>query len=65
VIVSGNHDPGYGETSIMLAEAALCLAEDTLATPGGVLTPASSMGMTLVDRLRKAGMTFRVEPTVH
>ncbi len=28
---------------------------------GGVLTPASAMGMTLVDRLNKAGMDFRIE----
>ncbi len=74
-LVAGNHDPGYGETAIMLAESALCLAEDALSTPGrdgappqtpgGVLTPASSMGMTLVERLRKAGMTFEVKPAVH
>ena len=28
---------------------------------GGVLTPASAMGMLLVDRLNEAGMDFRVE----
>ena len=28
---------------------------------GGVLTPASAMGMTLVDRLNKAGMEFRID----
>ena len=28
---------------------------------GGVLTPASAMGMILVDRLNKAGMDFRIE----
>ena len=26
-----------------------------------MLTPASAMGMTLVDRLNKAGMEFRVD----
>ncbi len=45
----------------MLAESALCLAGDALPARGGVLTTASCMGMTLVDRLRRAGMTFRVE----
>ncbi len=45
----------------MLAESALSLAEDTLPDRAGVLTTASCMGMTLVDRLRRAGMTFRVE----
>lgn len=57
--VEGTSDPGYGETAKMLAESALCLA---LGGPseGGVRTPASTMGMLLVERLRKAGMTFEV-----
>jgi short subunit dehydrogenase-like uncharacterized protein len=59
--VRGQADPGYGETAKMLSEAALCLAKDGLAVGGGVLTPASCMGMRLVDRLRAAGMTFAVE----
>jgi len=47
----------------MLGEAALCLALDgaELPSPGGVLTPASAMGMTLVGRLRRAGMVFAVD----
>ncbi|MDB4942694.1 MAG: hypothetical protein JWP97_2228 [Labilithrix sp.] len=61
--VRGTSDPGYGETAKMLGESALCLAEDdALLEPRyGVLTPASAMGMRLVDRLRRAGMTFSVE----
>jgi short subunit dehydrogenase-like uncharacterized protein len=59
--VRGQADPGYGETAKMLTESALCLAKDKLAASGGVLTPASCMGMKLVERLRKAGMTFAVE----
>ena len=61
--VKGTSDPGYGETAKMLGESALCLAEDdALLEPRyGVLTPASAMGMRLVDRLRRAGMTFSVE----
>lgn len=61
--VEGHQDPGYGETSKMLGESALCLARDTakLAKTAGVLTPASAMGMPLVERLRAAGMTFTVE----
>jgi short subunit dehydrogenase-like uncharacterized protein len=57
--VAGTSDPGYGETAKMLAESAVCLA---LGGPseGGVRTPASTMGMLLVERLRKAGMTFEV-----
>ena len=61
--VRGHKDPGYGETATMLGEAALCLALDgaELPSPGGVLTPASAMGMTLVGRLRRAGMVFAVD----
>jgi short subunit dehydrogenase-like uncharacterized protein len=60
--VKGTSDPGYGETAKMLGESALCLAEDEDALPKryGVLTPASSMGMRLVERLRAAGMTWDV-----
>lgn len=60
-VVTAGRDPGYGATSIMLAESALCLAEDILPARGGVLTPASCLGMTLVERLQKAGITFRVK----
>jgi short subunit dehydrogenase-like uncharacterized protein len=58
--VEGNKDPGYAGTAIMLGEAALCLAEDALPARGGVLTSASCMGMTLVERLRSGGIQFRV-----
>lgn len=61
--VKGTHDPGYGETSKMLSESAMSLLRDgdAIRTEGGVLTPASCMGMALVERLRRAGMTFTVE----
>jgi short subunit dehydrogenase-like uncharacterized protein len=52
-------DPGYGETSKMLGEAALCLAHDELPTTSGQVTPAVAMGQALIDRLVAAGMTFR------
>jgi short subunit dehydrogenase-like uncharacterized protein len=60
--VRGVGDPGYDETAKMLGEASMCLARDrdSTRTEGGVLTPASCMGMTLVERLRKQGMTFDV-----
>ncbi len=57
--VSGG-DPGYGETSKMLAEAALCLAHDALPEQAGQLTPAVAMGQPLIDRLQRAGIEFRV-----
>ena len=58
--VEGHQDPGYGETSKMLGESALCLARETLDSSGGVLTPASAMGRPLLERLRRAGMRFDV-----
>lgn len=57
-IASDRADPGYGSTSKMLGEAALCLARDPLSSPGGVLTPAVAMAQPLLDRLRRAGLTF-------
>jgi short subunit dehydrogenase-like uncharacterized protein len=60
--VRGDMDPGYGSTSKMLGEAALCLAKDPLDSPGGVTTPAASMGAALLSRLpRNAGVTFSVD----
>lgn len=45
----------------MLAECGLCLALDDLESKrGGILTTAVAMGMPLVDRLNKAGMTFKM-----
>jgi short subunit dehydrogenase-like uncharacterized protein len=51
-------DPGYSETSKMLAESALCLAHDDLPDRAGQLTPAVAMGQALLDRLRTAGIGF-------
>jgi len=57
--ITGGQDPGYGSTSKMLSECAVCLARDDLSDVGGVLTPAAAMGEPLIDRLRKnAGLTF-------
>ncbi len=55
--VSGG-DAGYGETSKMLAEAALCLAQDDLPDRAGQLTPAVAMGEPLIGRLKRAGIGF-------
>ncbi len=59
--VGDNLDPGYGSTAKMLGQSALCLAFDDIPQRGGILTPASALGMTLVNRLRDAGMTFKPE----
>ncbi len=53
-------DPGYGETSKMLAESALCLAHDDLPERAGQLTPAVAMGPALRRRLVAAGIEFKV-----
>jgi short subunit dehydrogenase-like uncharacterized protein len=53
-------DPGYGETSKMLAESALCLAFDNLPKRGGQQTPVAAMGNALIARLQKNGIKFAV-----
>ena len=59
--VTGDRDPGYGATSRMLAESAMCLAQDQLTTPSGVLTPSVAMGEALLTRLQtNAGLSFQV-----
>ena len=60
--VTGDRDPGYGSTSKMIAESAICLAKDELSDIGGILTPASAMGDALLKRLQyNAGLTFSFE----
>lgn len=60
--VKGDKDPGYGSTSKMIAESAVCLLKNPSAASGGIWTPASAMGSLLVDRLQaNAGLTFAVE----
>ena len=57
-VVTGDRDPGYGSTSRMIAEAALCLVED-VAGDGGIWTPGALMGPELRERLKAhAGLTF-------
>jgi short subunit dehydrogenase-like uncharacterized protein len=61
--VAAQGDPGYGETSKMVGESALCLARDgdVGGLRGGILTPASALGLRLSDRLRSAGWTVRAD----
>ena len=61
--VTGDKDPGYGSTSRMLAQAALCLAQDISKEEigGGFWTPASAMDNHLLARLEEhAGLSFEV-----
>ena len=61
-VVTGDKDPGYGATSKMLAESAVCLAKDDLDSPTGLLTPSVAMGDKLIHRLSEhAGMTFSLK----
>jgi short subunit dehydrogenase-like uncharacterized protein len=57
--VSGG-DPGYSETSKMLAESGLCLAFDDNPVRSGQLTTVASMGDMLLTRLQNAGIAFQV-----
>jgi hypothetical protein len=64
-VVTGDRDPGYGSTSKMIAQSALCLLRDVphAGAHGGVWTPGALMAAPLVARLQQyAGLTFGVEP---
>jgi len=59
--ITGDRDPGYGSTSKMLAESAVCLALDNLDSDAGVLTPAAAMAAPLLRRLQEnAGLSFEI-----
>ena len=53
----------YGTSGVLVGEAARCLANGDVDSPldGGVLTPASGIGMPLVERLRETGLTITVD----
>jgi len=53
-------DPGYTETSMMLAESGLCLAYDALPEIAGQTTTSIAMGEALTARLQRAGIVFEV-----
>jgi len=62
VSVVGDMDPGYGSTSKMIAESAICLVKECEDLDGGIYTPAPSMGTKLIKRLQdNAGLTFKIE----
>ncbi len=59
--VTGDRDPGYGSTSKMIAECAVCLAENEVPAGGGVWTPATALNGALLRRLtERAGLTFDI-----
>ena len=62
ISVKGDKDPGYGSTSKMIAESAVCLVKNPDLASGGIWTPAPAMGEKLIERLEAhAGLTFAVE----
>jgi short subunit dehydrogenase-like uncharacterized protein len=60
--VKGDRDPGYGSTSKMISECAVCLLRDAREVKPGFWTPGAAMGDRLIKRLvDHAGLTFQVE----
>ena len=60
--VTGDRDPGYGSTSKMISECAICLLRDVTDVPAGFWTPGAAMQHKLIKRLQEhAGLTFKVE----
>ena len=63
VTVFGDSDPGYSATAKMLTESALStlLNQNKILKKYGVLTPASGIGLTLIERLKGKGIVFKVD----
>ena len=60
--MKGDRDPGYGSTSKMISECAICLLRDAPDVKAGIWTPGAAMGDRLIKRLTDhAGLTFAVE----
>lgn len=61
VAVKGDRDPGYGSTSKILAETAICLVRAS-DVAGGIWTPGAALQNRLRERLQQhAGLSFEVE----
>ena len=64
LVVSGDRDPGYGASSRMIGEVAVCLAKDLANKdlPGGFWTPGAAIADMIIPRLIKnAGLQFQLE----
>jgi short subunit dehydrogenase-like uncharacterized protein len=60
--VTGDRDPGYGSTSKMISECAICMLRDVTDVGAGFWTPGAAMQHKLIKRLQEhAGLTFTVE----
>lgn len=66
-VMRGKGDPGYADTSRILAEVGVLLATEgkeggTLGgAEGGVLTPAAAFGDKILPRLERHGITYEVD----
>jgi len=61
--LAANRDPGYGSTSMMVVQSALCLLAGEVHRGGGLWTPAAAMAPSLVGRLTgAAGLTISIDP---
>lgn len=70
VTLADDGDPGNRATVKMLCESALALALEGDALPGaphlgGILTPATALGLVLRRRLERAGMRIHVRDPLH
>lgn len=62
VVVEAAGHPGYKSTATMVGEAALALADPDSGVPDGAgfLTPATALGLAVIDRMAEAGVTFEI-----
>lgn len=62
VVVEADGHPGYKSTATMIGEAALAMADPDSGVPDGAgfLTPATALGLDVLDRLSHAGVRFTV-----
>ena len=61
-VVTGDRDPGYGSTSKIIAETAVCLLQASPPPRAGIWTPGAALGEQLISRLTAAaGLTFNVQ----
>lgn len=62
VVVEADGHPGYKSTATMVGEAALALSDPKSGVPDGAgfLTPATALGLAVIDRLAEAGVRFEV-----
>ncbi len=63
ITIIGDSDPGYSATAKMLTESSLSILLNNEKIPDnyGVLTPASGIGLVIIDRLKDKGITFTLD----